>query len=141
MLPFFVEYIFSSSQPESMPKFVKKVITKMIKDQPPRMTVDEKRLVREMHFERNMRLGSSVGCLAMLCVGDACCDDPSHLGPESQKSGLLGSSAWRGAAPGQHQPASRQHAVSMQSPRDHFSSLLHGGMYCQAAVNTQLTHS
>ena len=36
---------------------------------------------------------------------------------------------------------SSQHAVSMQSPQDHFSSLLHGGMCCQAAVNTQLTHS
>ena len=50
MLPSFVEYVFSFSQPVSMPKFVKKVITKKIKDQPPRMTVDEKRLVREMHF-------------------------------------------------------------------------------------------
>ena len=35
------------------------------------------------------------------------------------------------------QPTRRQHAVT----KEHFSSLLHGGMCCQAAVNTQLTHS
>jgi hypothetical protein len=46
-----------------MPKSMKKLVTKgaavikktKIKKKPPRMTGDEKRLVREMHFERKMR--------------------------------------------------------------------------------------